>query len=667
METSSGGESPADGNRGRRKDRVLWVGGDEEVAARVEDGLDGVRVRHVGTLEAAFDRLASEPVDAAVVDGGIDPAGSLCRLREREPRLPVVLVAAPGASVGGGTLDRNATLFVPGADPVPDLAETVVDVLAAGEGPHKPIRGVPPNEELGLKERAMDEAPIGITISDPSLPDNPLVYANQGFEAMTGYTVGEAVGDNCRFLQGPDTDPETVDRVREAVDAGEPATVEILNYRKNGEPFWNRLRIAPLYENGELVHFVGFQMDVTARKRAEIELRRGHERLEHLLGRLRGLVVDTTRLLTAADSTVEIHREVAARFGSDAEYSLAWVGEYDAATGRVEPVAVGGVDAPVDTASFDLSAADPASEALRQAVESAEPVVLEGGADRLSFVDVPDDASVAVVPFTYRDTVYGVLTVIGTGRETFEGPERDVLSALGRSIGSAVNAVGSKRLVTTDAVIEVTVSVERTDAFPFGLSGRADTELTYETGRLSPDGGFVGLFTAPVADVESVLAAAADDEEVAAVDTLAEVEEGAVLQFRLAEAPLVRLLSDHGAHLESMTATEGTGTVTFEAPDDSSARTLIERLKGTYPAELVAYQESWASGPTVKEFQSAVEERLTDRQLTALEQAYVSGFFDWPREVDGERLAESMGISPPTFHQHLRSAQKKVFTELFDP
>jgi PAS domain S-box-containing protein len=134
--------------------------------------------------------------------------------------------------------------------------------------------------DLRLKERAMDEAPIGITISDPSLPDNPVVYANAAFERITGYPIEEVVGRNCRFLQGEDTDDETVARMRRAVDNWDPVTVEVRNYRRNGEEFWNQVTIAPIYdEAGEPSHYVGFQQDVTDRKRAEETLETERDRL----------------------------------------------------------------------------------------------------------------------------------------------------------------------------------------------------------------------------------------------------------------------------------------------------------------------------------------------------------------------------------------------------
>ena len=124
--------------------------------------------------------------------------------------------------------------------------------------------------ELRLKDRVLDEAPIGITISDPASEDNPLIYVNDHFEQLTGYDAEEAVGRNCRFLQGDATREEPVAAMRAAIDDFEPVTVELRNYRKDGTEFWNRVTIAPLVDDdGSVENYVGFQEDVSERKERE--------------------------------------------------------------------------------------------------------------------------------------------------------------------------------------------------------------------------------------------------------------------------------------------------------------------------------------------------------------------------------------------------------------
>ncbi|WP_299335034.1 PAS domain S-box protein [Haloplanus sp.] len=124
--------------------------------------------------------------------------------------------------------------------------------------------------ELGRLRQAVDDANVAITLADPERPDQPLVYVNAAFEEMTGYRSEEVLGRNCRFLQGENTDPEKVTALREAIDAAEPISVELRNYRKDGTEFWNRLTITPIYDDeGELVRYLGTQEDVTERRRRE--------------------------------------------------------------------------------------------------------------------------------------------------------------------------------------------------------------------------------------------------------------------------------------------------------------------------------------------------------------------------------------------------------------
>lgn len=105
-----------------------------------------------------------------------------------------------------------------------------------------------------------DEIDMSVVISDPSLPDNPMIFVSDEFENQTGYSPDEAVGRNCRFLQGPDTDPHAVEAIRNALNAQTRFTIDILNYRKDGSSFVNRLRIRPIYDgDGRLMFFAGAQ------------------------------------------------------------------------------------------------------------------------------------------------------------------------------------------------------------------------------------------------------------------------------------------------------------------------------------------------------------------------------------------------------------------------
>jgi len=131
------------------------------------------------------------------------------------------------------------------------------------------------------RARAIDAAPVGISITDPDSDDNPLVYVNDRFEELTGYDSDEVIGRNCRFLQGEDTTSAATEEIREAIDAAEPVTAELRNYRKDGTEFWNRVTIAPVRDDeGRVTNYIGFQDDITEQRQDKQELELARDLLE---------------------------------------------------------------------------------------------------------------------------------------------------------------------------------------------------------------------------------------------------------------------------------------------------------------------------------------------------------------------------------------------------
>ncbi len=135
-------------------------------------------------------------------------------------------------------------------------------------------------QALLLWHAMIEASSEGFIITDYAQEDNPIVYFNVGFQKLTGYNKEEITGLNCRFLQGPDTDKNTVAEIKRAVADKQPINCEILNYTKNGDPFWNLLNLKPMaMEGSEVTHFIGTQTDITRRKLAEAETVRSNEQL----------------------------------------------------------------------------------------------------------------------------------------------------------------------------------------------------------------------------------------------------------------------------------------------------------------------------------------------------------------------------------------------------
>ena len=171
-----------------------------------------------------------------------------------------------------------------------------------------------------LFEQAMAQTRMAVCLTDPRLPDDPIVFCNEAFERLTGYREEEIVGRNCRFLQGPDTDQRQVSKIRDAIRDESVVVVELLNYRKNGSSFWNTLHLGPIYDDeGRLKYFFGSQWDVTdihqsraEERHAKAMAREISHRLKNVFAVIGGIVNITGRAMGARDVARRINDRVQA-------------------------------------------------------------------------------------------------------------------------------------------------------------------------------------------------------------------------------------------------------------------------------------------------------------------------------------------------------------------
>src|SRR5215212_8929395 len=147
-----------------------------------------------------------------------------------------------------------------------------VEISPSGVHPGSPLERRSSEELRRLLDRAVAASSNGIVITDPRLPDDPIVYVNPAFEKTTGYPMEEVIGRNCRFLQGEDRDQPALEELRACLRAGQECRVVLRNYRRDGTRFWNELYVSPVHDDaGNVTNFVGVQNDITERKRAEEE------------------------------------------------------------------------------------------------------------------------------------------------------------------------------------------------------------------------------------------------------------------------------------------------------------------------------------------------------------------------------------------------------------
>ena len=532
--------------------------------------------------------------------------------------------------------------------------------------------------EGALMRTALETLPMNAAVVDE---DGEILFTNRAWREFasdngTAAPAGMA-GANYFAGMGPTADPSALeaDEGLRAVLSGdrEQSSLEYPCHSEN-EQRWFMMR-ATRFVVDDRTHALIVHVDITERKLAELtaerrasELRRERTALEHLLNRLNGLVQDVLHILVQAASQEEMERRVCERLAETDPYKLAWIGARDLSGGRLRvrelagslPLTAADLQVPLDDdtpsaralESGDLHVVDGAEE-LRRSLPGGNELAAEGGA-------------VVAVPLAYRESLYGVLTVYAEPGYGIDDRERAVLEALGAAIANAANALEHKRLLTADEVIELEISV-RDPSFPFcALSTGADCRLKL-TGSVQRDDGRVRQFVlAEGTDAERIGSVAEGLAGVDSATVVAEHEDELLCELTVSDVPSTELV-DYGALTTSISAENGEARVVLELSRQSDARAAFEYLEQRYESvELLAHRQHERPARTRPEFVAALTDRLTDRQLTALRSAYLSGYFEWPRPVSGKELAASMGIDRSTYHQHLRAAQLKLLEQLFD-
>lgn len=222
----------------------------------------------------------------------------------------------------------------------------------------------------------------------------------------------------------------------------------------------------------------------------------------------------------------------------------------------------------------------------------------------------------------------------------------------------------------TGSSVELEFRVRDTALFFVRASADANCRITLAEMIHRSDGRLLEYFTVEGVPPDSVLAAA---EAAASIDDARvvrheETEDETLYEFVVDGPCIGSTLADEGALIRDVAATDGVGRVVADVPPHVDAQQVVETVRDRHDADLTAHRERDRRFPdfTAREFRATLVGRLTGRQLETLRTAYAGGYFDWPRESTAEACASALGISQPTFNQHLRASQRKLLDSLFD-
>ncbi|MBX0322152.1 helix-turn-helix domain-containing protein [Halomicroarcula sp. F13] len=518
-----------------------------------------------------------------------------------------------------------------------------------------------------LAHSTLDTLPINIAVLDE---EGTILFTNRAWREFASADEGEMQGVNYFGTTDVDADEYAAEAVAgiESVISGD-RDLFTLEYpcHSPDEKQWFLMRVAPLPEE-EAGSAVVAHIDITQRKLAELaaerrseQLRAERSNLEHLVNRLDGLVTGVMNDVMTAGSRSDIQQVVVDRLAAVDSYRFAWIGEFDLRDETIRPAALS--TARDSDLAVSLSDDDPVALAAR--TEEIQVATGDVGAHHHELAG-GDVGSVAAVPLVAGESLYGVLTVYADSADVFDPRERAVLGAVGQAISTAIDATETSKLLTTDNVTELELQIRDDDIFFVSLARDLGCRMEYG-GSVADDDETVMFFLVETEDPSAVCAAAADHPQVTAATHVSTSESASLFEFSVEDPPVVSLLADRGAETRDITVTPDHAVFSVTLPATTETRSVVEHVRDSYPGtDLVSVRERDEPPVSRQAFLATLEDRLTNRQLTALRKGYLGGFFDWPRDVSGEELADSMDICPSTFHQHLRAGERKLLEEVFE-
>lgn len=521
---------------------------------------------------------------------------------------------------------------------------------------------------------------------------------NRSAAAMFGYRAGEIVGTHVSAFH-----------TEEAVDDGEPDRIlstaleesgtEADGWRvhEDGSRFRATEVISPLRdEQGRHRGFALFVRDASSAHEDLESTRSRRDELERRYAVAQAHRRVTQSLFVSTDHA-EIEAEMCAAMTTGAAYEYAWIDRTTIAERRQDRRPASGID-PGDVEELVPDAWDAGSSstpddssalASERRARTDEATAADGGSmsvtvkrgvslnadgeagdesERSDGASATDgDGAIARVPLAYGDTSYGYLSVATDRTDAFDDEERRWLEVIGRQGGYAIAAVRRRNLLLSDRVVELEIACRDDSSFLVNASRRLGCRFILDSLVAISESTQVYYLRLEEASPADVFDLAAEDPGIDDYRLVETDEDGCRVEFVVDGSCPIVTLTEYGTTVLDARFEGGTATITAECAADANLRTIVDGLRSSFPdSELVGKREAERTVQTAQQFREGLEERLTDRQEVSLRAAYFGGYYDWPRESTAEEIADAMGISSPTLHNHLRKGQHELLRTFFD-
>ncbi|MFB6254394.1 MAG: PAS domain S-box protein [Halobacteriaceae archaeon] len=491
-----------------------------------------------------------------------------------------------------------------------------------------------------------------------------ITYINERASELLEVDRDAILGENLR-----DEFPEAIettfaDQIQEAFEKQETRRIE--EYYPPLDT-WFQVTVYPS-DTGLSIYF----NDITDRKRQEQQIRQQRNKLAFLT-QLNSIIQEIYEGVLEAESEEEILEIVVPRFIESTHIDFGWYGEVQQVNQQLSPmVSSDGYDEYLEEQTASL-AEEPNRTLPTEAIESETLVVnnnlaAEDNTSRWEKQAAEYDFKSALsIPIVYQDINYGVLTFYDTDTNAFGDEEIDVLEQLSEMLGHAINAIELKQGLLTDNRIELEFSIGAPNRDLFRLAKEFATTIEFRGTASTAGPEQREFYRITDIDFDEFKQAANNMENIDSVNYISDSREGQLVSITFTHTSGSELVAQYGGEIESLTIQSEGADLTVTLPKTVNIQEFIDTLQDEFQdVDLRAKRARDRPEQIAQNFRSSFEKSLTSRQREALETAYHGGYFEWPRGSNAEEIADTMGISAPTLHEHLRSALSKLLSNLFD-
>ncbi|WP_227380345.1 PAS domain S-box protein [Haladaptatus halobius] len=575
------------------------------------------------------------------------------RTSERAPSK----VEAKLQQADGGTITAEATFALLPGDSTHERVGVVRDISERKER----------ERQLEQYERLVETVEDGVYAVDANAQ---FVTVNDAFCEMVGWEREELLGRHATTVHADEITPRAEKLAAEvAANERDDATIELELHTKHGDriPAESRLRPFPITGG---VGRCGVVRDISERKKRERDLERQRQELA-ALNDLHTAVRSVTDLVIEQSTRDEIEQRVCEQLAESDIYDFAWIGQLARNGKEITVNATSKETEQLAETTVPLDEKAPTEHGpVAQAANTRSPhlswdIFEDSTYDKWTIDRDYQDHSMLAVPIIHDGRLYGVLTLYTDRSFVMGDVEQEIIQQLGEVIGHAITAIERKQLLLADRLIEVEYH-SKTLAEPFIEATDSDLDISIDRTIPLADGEFLQYYTFDGLTAEQPHELLRKFSSVTNVRVLFDKGEQTRVEVRTSSDTISSLFTTFGGRTKNTKITDNELRIIGELPATAQIREVTEAVKEIYPDMMFAGQQyvTRQQMPPA-ELRTVFEDSLTDRQRIALEAAFYSGFFEWPRKSSGENVAESLDISSSTFHQHIRKAEKKLLGVVF--